>query len=143
MAKNFYAIKRGYDKEKDQPVHDLLLTDWDEAKKFVKNVDNARYKGFDTSDAALDWLEVVDKLDGITDSEKKAKEGLAPKSGLDYFTSNEVGKKSESISNNDILNSFQESFDNLKKTSSNISAEDKLEILVTIVSETYKALGLK
>jgi len=143
MAKNFYAIKRGYDKEKGQPVHDLVLTDWDEAKKFVKDVENARYKGFSTSSAALDWLEVVDKLDGITDSEKKVKESSASKSGLDYFTSNEVGKESESISNKDILDSFQEPFNNLKKTSSNISSEDKLEILVTIVSEAYKALGLK
>ena len=69
MAKNFYAVKRGYDKKQDIEVRDLIFTDWYEVAPLVKGYDNARYKGFDTEEEAETWLSVVDK----SDAEKRTK----------------------------------------------------------------------
>lgn len=72
MAKNFYAVKRGYDKEADKKVYDLIFSDWSKAKPLVIGYDDARYKGFDTEEEAKVWLSVVDK----TDAEKRAKKTI-------------------------------------------------------------------
>lgn len=69
MAKNFYAVKRGYDKKQNKEVTDLIFTDWYDVAPLVKGNENARYKGFDTEEEAKTWLSVVDK----TDAEKRAK----------------------------------------------------------------------
>lgn len=72
MAKNFYAIKRGYDKNNNEEVTDIISSDWNIVKPLVIGYENARYKGFDTEKEAKTWLSVVDK----TDAEKRAKKVL-------------------------------------------------------------------
>jgi len=72
MAKNYYAIKRGFDKKDNKKVTDLILDDWSVAGPLVKGYNDARYKGFDTKEEAEVWLSVVDK----TDAEKRAKKEL-------------------------------------------------------------------
>lgn len=72
MAHNFYAVKRGFDKDTNQEVHDIIESDWYKVKPLVIKYENARYKGFDTEEEAKAWLSVVDK----TDAEKRAKKTL-------------------------------------------------------------------
>lgn len=69
MAKNFYAVKRGFDKKQNKEIMDLITNDWYEVAPLVKGYKDARYKGFDTKEEAETWLSVVDK----TDAEKRAK----------------------------------------------------------------------
>lgn len=69
MAKNFYAVKRGFDKEQNKPVSDIIESDWSKIKPLVIGYDEARYKGFDTEEEAKVWLSVVDR----TDAEKRSK----------------------------------------------------------------------
>lgn len=69
MAKNFYAVKRGFDKKQNKEITDLIANDWYEVAPLVKGYKDARYKGFDTKEEAETWLSVVDK----TDAEKRAK----------------------------------------------------------------------
>lgn len=69
MAKNFYAVKRGFDKEQNKPVADIVESDWSKVKSLVIGYDEARYKGFDTEEEAKVWLAVVDR----TDAEKRSK----------------------------------------------------------------------
>ena len=72
MARNFYAVKRGYDKKKKTEIKDVIFSDWDDVRPLVKDYDDARYKGFDTEEEAKAWLSVVDK----TDAEKRAKKTI-------------------------------------------------------------------
>ena len=72
MAKNFYAVKRGFDKKQNKEITDFITDDWYEVAPLVKGYDNARYKGFDTKEEAETWLSVVDK----TDAERRAKETI-------------------------------------------------------------------
>lgn len=72
MAKNFYAVKRGFDKEANKTVEDLVFTDWKDVKPLVVGYDDARYKGFETEEEAKVWLSVVDR----TDAEKRSKKTI-------------------------------------------------------------------
>ena len=63
MAKNYYAVKRGYDKTNDTEIENLIFEDWYQVKPLVIGYDNARYKGFDTKEEAETWLSVVDSVD--------------------------------------------------------------------------------
>ena len=72
MAKNFYAIKRGFSKKQNKEVYDIITDDWYEIAPLVKGYANARYKGFNTKEEAETWLSVVDK----TDAEKRSKETI-------------------------------------------------------------------
>lgn len=72
MAKNFYAVKRGFDKKQNKEITDLITDDWYEVAPLVKGYKDARYKGFDTREEAETWLSVVDK----TDAEKRAKKTI-------------------------------------------------------------------
>jgi len=74
MAHSFYAVKRGFDKEQNCEVHDLIFTNWLDVKPLVNRYDNARYKGFDTKEEAKVWLEVVDKKDAEKRSKKEIEE---------------------------------------------------------------------
>lgn len=101
MAKNFYAVKRGYDKEADKKVYDLIFSDWSKAKPLVIGYDDARYKGFDTKEEAETWLSVVDK----TDAEKRAKKTIDT-------LKDEVcigKKKDDTISLEDVVKEMKES----------------------------------
>ena len=72
MAKNFYAVKRGFDKKQNKEITDFITDDWYEVAPLVKGYDNARYKGFDTKEEAETWLSVVDR----TDAERRAKDTI-------------------------------------------------------------------
>ena len=70
MAKNYYAVKRGFDKENNKEIKDFIFDSWIDVKPLVIGYENARYKGFDTKEEAEVWLSVVDKKD----AEKRAKD---------------------------------------------------------------------
>ena len=70
MAKNYYAVKRGFDKENNKEIKDFIFDCWIDVKPLVIGYENARYKGFDTKEEAEVWLSVVDKKD----AEKRAKD---------------------------------------------------------------------
>ena len=72
MAKNFYAVKRGFDKKQNKEITNIITDDWYEVAPLVKGYDNARYKGFDTKEEAETWLSVVDR----TDAERRAKDTI-------------------------------------------------------------------
>ena len=74
MARNFYAVKHGFDKKNNKEVTDFITKDWYEAKPFVFGYDGARYKGFDTEEEARTWLEVVDRKDAERRSKKEIEE---------------------------------------------------------------------
>jgi hypothetical protein len=94
MAHNFYAVKRGFDKEKNQEVHDIIESDWYKVKPLVIKYENSRYKGFDTEEEAKAWLSVVDK----TDAEKRAKKTLdKAKEDIGITNNNDVNPIFETI----------------------------------------------
>ena len=70
MAKNYYAVKRGFDKENNKEIKDFIFDSWIDVKPLVIGYENARYKGFDTKEEAEVWLSVVDKKD----AEKRSKD---------------------------------------------------------------------
>ena len=72
MPKSFYAVKRGFNKETNKEVTDIISRNWAEIKSLVIGYDNARYKGFNSEEEAKVWLSVVDK----TDAEKRAKQTI-------------------------------------------------------------------
>ncbi len=57
MAKyNIYAVKYGIDPDTKEPVENLKCRTWDECKKYINGVTDARYKGFLTDNEADAWL---------------------------------------------------------------------------------------
>jgi ribonuclease H-related protein len=60
--KNFYAIKKGFNVEKNEVVENLILTTWDEAKVLVQGINEKKhgvtpeYKGFVTIEEAEEFL---------------------------------------------------------------------------------------
>lgn len=70
--KKFYAVKRGFDKEKGEKVTDLIFDNWQDVKPLVIGYDQARYKGFLTEVEAKTWLEEVDSID----AEKRANRAI-------------------------------------------------------------------
>lgn len=48
MAKKYYAIKKGYDSNKNQEVRNLVVNSWSECLSYVKGVKGAIYKSFDS-----------------------------------------------------------------------------------------------
>lgn len=142
MAKNFYAVKRGFDKDRGEEITDKIFTDWKDVSPLVKGYSQARYKGFETEDAAKTWLSVVDKLDGLEATETFVKGNEIKPSGeevkgLEYFTSE--GNKPTA---KDLMDLFEPAFKELNSNMDNMSVEDRLSILVTINSRLYNSLGL-
>ena len=57
MAKyNIYAVKHGIDPDTKEPVSGLKCKTWDECKKYINGVADAKYKGFLTDNEADAWL---------------------------------------------------------------------------------------
>jgi ribonuclease H-related protein len=73
--KKFYAIKKGFDTEKNEVVENLILTSWAEAARFVQGINEKKhgvtpeYKGFSTREEAEAFLGTKDPL--INKSEGK------------------------------------------------------------------------
>ncbi|MDF9599211.1 ribonuclease H family protein [Bacillus cereus] len=64
MAKNkFYAVKKGFDKQKNEVVSNLILTSWNETASLVQGVNKkshgiaSEYKGFPTREEAEAFLQ--------------------------------------------------------------------------------------
>lgn len=62
MAKKFYAIKEGFDFEKNCKVENIIVNTWTECLKYVKGVKGAKYKSFDNIDDANIFLNQKNKL---------------------------------------------------------------------------------
>lgn len=62
MAKKVYAIKEGYDFEKEEKIKNIIVDTWDECLKYVKGVSGARYKSFPSRQEAEVYLSNGKKL---------------------------------------------------------------------------------
>lgn len=70
MAKyNIYAVKYGIDPDTKEPVQGLKCKTWDECKKYINGVTDAKYKGFLTDSEADAWLGLA-TTNEIVDSAK-------------------------------------------------------------------------
>lgn len=79
MAKyNIYAVGYGINPKTGEPVYGIKCKTWDECKKYINGVTDAKYKGFLTDDEADAWLRQVNikssknrqnKADGISVNE--------------------------------------------------------------------------
>lgn len=56
MAKKIYAIKEGFDSEKNVKIENKLVDTWDECVKYVKGVKGAKYKSFTSKEEADEYL---------------------------------------------------------------------------------------
>lgn len=83
MAKyNIYAVGRGVDPNTKEYVYGLKFNTWDECKIYVVGIDDAKFKGFLTEDAADMWLDSVvpkkhKKQDMVNDSVNKLELSVA------------------------------------------------------------------
>lgn len=57
MAKKVYAIKEGYDNDKNQRIQNKIVATWAECLKYTKGVKGAKYKSFESLDDAKEYLE--------------------------------------------------------------------------------------
>ena len=58
MAKyKIYAIGYGIDPDTHKPVYGIKCTNWPDCQKYIKNVSDAKYKGFLTDEEADAWLD--------------------------------------------------------------------------------------
>lgn len=104
MAKNYYAIKRGYDKTNDTEIGNLILEDWYQVRPLVIGYDNARYKGFDTKEEAETWLSVVDSIDA-----KREKKDAKDKTDLEKCLSISTAELDMEIAHTKLLKEYMES----------------------------------
>lgn len=60
MAKyNIYAVGYGIDPKTKEPVFGVKCKTWDECQKYVKGVEGAKFKGFQTDAEADIWIEKI------------------------------------------------------------------------------------
>ncbi|OAA92821.1 RNase H [Clostridium coskatii] len=78
MVKKVYAIKEGYDFEKNEKVQNIIVNTWGECLKRVKGVKGATYKSFKDTNSALEYLKGEDKI-------LKKSEGNYPKDCLHVY----------------------------------------------------------
>ncbi|MDW8802240.1 ribonuclease H family protein [Clostridium sp. A1-XYC3] len=62
MAKKVYAIKEGFNFEKNEKVENKIVNTWAECLKYVKGVKGAKYKSFEDINEARAYLEDGNKL---------------------------------------------------------------------------------
>ena len=66
MAKyKIYAVGYGVDPDTHKPVYGIKCTNWPDCQKYIKNVADAKYKGFLTDDEADAWIQQVKEDMGI------------------------------------------------------------------------------
>ena len=56
MAKKVYAIKKGFDFDKNIHIENKLVNTWSECLKLVKGVKGAQYKSFTSLEEANEYL---------------------------------------------------------------------------------------
>ena len=60
MAKyNIYAVGYGIEPKTKEPVFGIKCKTWDECQKYVKGVEGAKFKGFQTDAEADIWIEKI------------------------------------------------------------------------------------
>lgn len=91
MVKKVYAIKKGYDFEKNKKVENIIVNTWTECLKCVKGVKGAKYKSFKDNDSALKYLKGEDKL-------LKKSEGSYPKDCLHIYVDGSYNVSTEMYS---------------------------------------------
>lgn len=62
MAKKVYAIKEGFDFNKNERVENLIVNTWAECLTYVKGVKGAKYKSFESLQEAKSYLNDTKKL---------------------------------------------------------------------------------
>ncbi len=62
MGKKVYAIKEGFNSEKNEKIENKIVYTWAECLKYVKGVKGAKYKSFEDMSAAKQFLEEGSKL---------------------------------------------------------------------------------
>lgn len=62
MAKKVYAIKEGFDFEKNKKIENVIVNTWNECLKCVKGVKGAKYKSFESLEEAKTYLNDTKKL---------------------------------------------------------------------------------
>lgn len=62
MGKKIYAIKEGYDFQKNRKIENKIVNTWTECLKYVKGAKGAVYKSFDNIDSAKNYLNEGSKL---------------------------------------------------------------------------------
>ncbi|MGL4740410.1 MAG: viroplasmin family protein [Sarcina sp.] len=62
MGKKVYAIKEGFDAKRNIKVENTIVNTWNECLSYVKGVKGAKYKSFESLDAAKEYLADTNKL---------------------------------------------------------------------------------
>lgn len=62
MGKKVYAIKEGYDSNLNEIVQNKIVNTWAECLKYVKGVKGAKYKSFESIEAAREYLSDTNAL---------------------------------------------------------------------------------
>ena len=62
MPKKVYAIKEGFDFEKNEKIENKIVDTWSECLKYVKGVKGAKYKSFEDINSAEQYLREGSKL---------------------------------------------------------------------------------
>lgn len=66
MAKyKIYAVGYGVDPDTHKSVYGIKCTNWPDCQKYIKNVADAKYKGFLTDDEADAWIQQIKEDMGI------------------------------------------------------------------------------
>ena len=88
MPKKYYAVKEGFDFNKNEAVKDLILDSWDECVKYVKGVKGAKYKSFKSKEEASNYL---------SDNKENVKKGTGeyPKDCLHIYVDGSYSVESE------------------------------------------------
>ncbi|MGL5822809.1 MAG: viroplasmin family protein [Sarcina sp.] len=62
MGKKVYAIKEGFDAKKNIKIENKIVNTWNECLSYVKGVKGAKYKSFESLEAANEYLEDTNRL---------------------------------------------------------------------------------
>lgn len=66
MAKyKIYAVGYGVDPDTHKPVYGIKCTNWPDCQKYIKNIADAKYKGFLTDNEADAWIQQIKEDMGI------------------------------------------------------------------------------
>lgn len=62
MGKKVYAIKEGFDNNKNIKIENLIVDTWTQCLEYVKGVKGAKYKSFESIEAAKEYLNYKNRL---------------------------------------------------------------------------------
>lgn len=91
MGKKIYAIKEGFDSEKNIKVENRIVSTWAECLKYVKGVKGAKYKSFEDIGEAKEFLSDSNKL-------RKKEDGTYPQDCLHVYVDGSYNSAAEMYS---------------------------------------------